>query len=287
MFKDAVRNNISSVKPLVSGYKKTSSDDIINSIGTIVVLNNEGWILTCRHLVDNIVVADKIMHKYEDVKKELFENKSTPKKIYKKYDIKDDQPLILKNVFLNLIDKWDGMKIIAHSYLDLALIKFENPGEILCDKYPVFAKDDAVPGESLCRIGYPYPEINCFRYNHVTKDICIKEDFNSNMQPFPIDGMLTRYLLDDKGNSILFEMTNPSLLGQDGGPIVNKDGYIVGLQVGSASRDTHLDVDTDLNRNGSIVHAKQYNFMNFGLGINVRTIKNFLDEQKVKYEIEE
>lgn len=286
MFKEAIRNNITNIKPLVTGYKKPFSDGIINSIGTVIVLNEDGWVLTCKHLADTIVIADQIMNKYEDIKKELFENKIPPKKIYKKYDIKDDQALIMQNVFLNLIEKWDSIRIFAHEYLDLALIKFENPGKIMCDKYPIFAKENASIGEYLCRIGFPYPEINCFRYNHVTKTICVKEDFNSNIQPFPLDGMVTRYLLDNKGNNTLFEMTNPILLGQDGGSILNKDGYIVGMQAGSVSRDTYLDIDTDLIRNNSTVHAKQYNFINFGIGINVDTIKKFLDEHDVKYKIE-
>lgn len=286
MFKEAIKKNINYIKPIVNGYKTPYSDEVYGGMGTVMAINEDGWVLTCRHIAENIIIADKIMEAYKDIKKELIENKVPPKKIYKKYDIEEDSAVIFRNVFLNLIDSWNGMQIFMHEYLDLALIKFDNPGKIFCDKFPVFAKENAEPGESLCRLGFPYSEINCFSYNHVMKDIMIKENFDSNFQPFPLDGMLTRILIDDKKKISLFEMTNAGLLGHSGGPIFNKDGNVVGIQIGNASKDIGLDIDTNLKRNTKEIQVKQYSFVNFGIGINVTAIKEFLDKNKVKYEEE-
>lgn len=286
MFKEAIKKNINYIKPIVNGYKTPYSDEVYGGMGTVMAINEDGWVLTCRHIAENIIIADKIMEAYKDIKKELIENKVPPKKIYKKYDIEEDSAVIFRNVFLNLIDSWNGMQIFMHEYLDLALIKFDNPGKIFCDKFPVFAKENAEPGESLCRLGFPYSEINCFSYNHVMKDIMIKENFDSNFQPFPLDGMLTRILIDDKKKISLFEMTNAGLLGHSGGPIFNKYGNVVGIQIGNASKDIGLDIDTNLKRNTKEIQVKQYSFVNFGIGINVTAIKEFLDKNKVKYEEE-
>ena len=286
MFKEAIKSNVNYIKPIVSAYKTPYSDEVYGSMATVMVINEEGYVLTCRHIAENIIAADKIMAAYKDIKKELIENKVPPKKIYKKYGVTEDSAIIFRNVFLNLIESWQGMEIFMHEYLDLALIKFDNPGKIYCNSFPIFAKDNAEPGEYLCRLGFPYPEINCFTYNYASKDIVIKDFFDSNLQPFPLDGMLTRILLDDKKEISLFEMTNAALSGQSGGPIFNKDGIVVGMQIGNASKDIGLDIDTKLKRNASDITVKQYSFADFGIGINVTAIKNFLDKHKVKYKKE-
>jgi hypothetical protein len=118
------------------------------------------------------------------------------------------------------------------------------------------------------------------------KDIMIKENFDSNFQAFPLDGMLTRILIDDKKKISLFEMTNAGLLGHSGSPIFNKDGIVVGMQIGNASKDIGLDIDTNLKRSIKEIQVKQYSFVNFGIGINVTAIKEFLDKNKVKYKEE-
>jgi len=286
MFKEAIKKNIDYIKPIVNGYKTPYSDEIYGGMGTVMVINEEGWVLTCRHIAENIIIADKIMEAYKDIKKELIENKMPPKKIYKKYGIEEESAVIFRNVFLNLIDSWNGMQIFMHDYLDLALIKFDNPGKIFCEKFPVFAKENAEPGESLCRLGFPYSEIKCFNYNHVIKDIAIEKDFDSNFQAFPLDGMLTRILIDDKHKVSLFEVTNAGLPGHSGGPIFNKDGVVVGMQIGNASKDIGLDIDTKLKRGIKEIPIKQYSFVNFGIGINVTAIKEFLDKHKVEYKEE-
>ena len=286
MFVKAIKNNSEYIKPLVNGYKLPYKDEVYSGIATVMLINDEGWVLTCKHVAENVIFADKIMTKYEDIKKELFENKIPPKKIYKKYGIGEDDIVIFRNVFLNLVDSWTGIKLYAHKTLDMCLIKFENPGKFHCSKYPVFAKENSKPGEILCRIGFPYKDIECFKYNHVIKDLVIEDGFDPYFQPFPMDGMVTRYLVDDDKKISLFEMTNPSLIGQSGGPIVNKDGYVVGLQTGNGSKDIGITIKTEIRRNTKYENVVKYPFAYFGIGINVNTIKDFLKEHNVSFKEE-
>ena len=138
----------------------------------------------------------------------------------------------------------------------------------------------------MCRIGFPYKDIECFKYNHVIKDLVIEDGFDPYFQPFPMDGMVTRYLVDDDKKISLFEMTNPSLIGQSGGPIVNKDGYVVGLQTGNGSKDIGITIKTEIRRNTKYENVVKYPFAYFGIGINVNTIKDFLKEHNVSFKEE-
>ena len=84
-----------------------------------MIINEDGWILTCKHIAQNIILADKIMEKYQEVKKDLIANEVPPKKIYKKYGISEETAVIFRNVFLNVVDTWTGMRVFMHEYLEL------------------------------------------------------------------------------------------------------------------------------------------------------------------------
>lgn len=283
MFKKAIKINTECVKPIATAYKIPYSDELITNMFSIILINEEGWVLTTKNVANNIILADKIHLSYEEIKNELIENKIPPKKIYKKYKIKEESALILKNVFLNTISSWEGLKIFAHEYLNLALIKFEDPKDIICNNFPVFAKNNAEQGETLCRLGYPYPDFNAFKYDYASKDIVLNEVIDSSLQVFPLDGMLTRYLADESNQPTLFELSNPSFIGHTGGPIINDLGQIVGMQVGLAYKDTEFDIDAKVKRGIKDVEVKQSGFIPFSICINIETIKEFLDKNNVKY----
>lgn len=284
MFKDAIKKNLECVKPMATAYKTPYSDELITNMFSIFLINEEGWALTTKNVVNNIIAAENIHNTYEKVKEELTANKVPPKKIYKKYNIKENDAVILKNVFLNTLESWDSLKIFTHEYLDLALIKFENPKGFSCEKFPIFAKINPVQGESLCRLGYPYPEFSVFRYDYVSKDLLLNRVIEYGLQVFPIDGMLTRYVVDEKKNLSLFELSNSAFIGHTGGPIINTKGEIVGIQMTTAYKDTYSDINANIKREQKNIAVNQYNFMPVSLCINVETIKEFLDRYNVEYE---
>ena len=83
MFKNAIKKNREYVKPIVHGYKLPYSDEVYGGMGSIMIINEDGWILTCKHIAQNIILADKIMEKYQEVKKDLIANEVPPKKYIK------------------------------------------------------------------------------------------------------------------------------------------------------------------------------------------------------------
>lgn len=284
MFKNAIKKNLDCVKPMATAYKTPYSDELVTNMFSLFLINKDGWALTTKSVANNIILAENIHNVYDKIKTELLANKVPPKKIYKKYKIKDNDPVILKNVFLNTLDSWTGLKIYVHEYLDLALIKFENPEGFACSKFPVFAKHNPVQGEYLCRLGFPYPEFSAFRYDYGSKDLVLNRVIEYGLQVFPIDGMLTRYVADEKKNLTLFELSNQAFIGHAGGPIINTNGEIVGIQMSMAYKDAYCDINANIKRDHHELDIKQYNFIPLSLCINVETIKEFLDKYNVEYE---
>ena len=98
----------------------------------------------------------------------------------------------------------------------------------------------------------------------------------------PMDGMLTRFLMENNEVS-MFELSGHSFLNHIGGPIVNKEGLVVGIEVENAYKDTLQDIDTKLKRNRKEVAAKQYNFIPFSICIHTIEIMEFMDKYNIKY----
>ena len=270
------------VKPFSSAYKTPYNDEVIRSMFSVILINDEGWVLTTKGVLANIIEADKIHKRYEKIKEELILNTVPPKKIYKKYKVLKDEPVILKNVFLNTISRWSGMELFGHEYLDLALVKFENPEEILCDKYPVFGSNPS-QGEMVCRLGYPYPELEVLKYNHASKDIELNNMLMINPQVFPIEGMVTRTLLDEKGNPTLFEVSNGACVGHIGGAVINKKGELIGMQIGTAYKDTGIDINSKIKRNNKEIDISEHSLIPLSICVNIEAIKEFLDKYKIEY----
>src|SRR5690606_12185852 len=117
--------------------------------------------------------------------------------------------------------------IIFHSYLDMALIHL-NGIETKCKCFPTFSKYDAEPGQSLWRLGFPFPELDCFKMNPDLNEIIFKQDGILNTPYFPLDGIKTRGVIDQTGTASMFEMSTPGLRGQSGGPIFDINGVVYG-----------------------------------------------------------
>ena len=282
MFVKAIDNAKQFVKPFVTSYKTPYSDDLINTMYSVILINEEGWALTTKSIANNILYADKIHKTYELVREELIKNKVPPKKIYKKYKLDKDSPVILKNVFLDTVTSWNGLKVYMHESLDLALIKFEGAEGIFCKKFPVFKKELPKQGESLCRLGYPYQDAEIFRYDHRSKDLVINELIDASFQIMPMEGMLTRYL-KDKDVVSMFELSGSSFINHIGGPIINKDGEVVGIEIENAYKDALQDIDAKLKRSNTEYSVKQYNFIPFSICINAIEIMKFMDKYDIKY----
>ncbi len=284
MYKISIKDNTQYLIPFIEGIKYYGSNDLEQGGGTMMILNDKGDVLTCAHIANEFIVNDNLAKSYsqfiQDIK--LSKNKEQRRQIEKKYGIKKDTP-VLTHIDLPLdIQEELTFDITFHEYLDLALIRFKGI-KTERDKYPIFSKEFPEQGQSVCKLGYAFPEFDIFKYSNDLDNIVIKEDGIRNFPVFPLDGIVTRGIVDEHNNLSMFETSTPGLRGQSGGPIFGPDGIVYGIQ----SMTVHLDLNFDVNKTVKRgIENKKVNFtpfINLGVGISSTEIINFLEKNNIEF----
>ena len=270
MFVKAIKKNTVYTKPLLTGRLHYPAMNIANGIDTLIIINEEGDILTSAHVADLFKLTDEINEVYHPILVELKDqNKKNILKIEKKYDIKEGELVGLHNILVDITKQPFTLNIIKHPTLDLAIIRAVQEVEVLINEFPTFRETKAQIGEYLCKLGYSFPEYDTFYYDKEDCKIKINNNF-MNFPSFALDGMVTRNVLDIDGNVTMFEMSTPCLPGAPGGPIFDEKGLICGMQVGT-------------KRINDFYHAEMDFSIDLGIGITSEAIMEFLDANNIKY----
>ena len=297
MFVKAIETATKYTRPLLTISRLYGSTCVEPGCATAIAVNDEGWILTCKHVAQQIIAADQVNQKYAQFKSEIASIPSSDKHyktkvraIEKKYGYVKGKGILaqLKVQFHDLVDKFTGFQVVMHPNYDLALIRLDGFSSLTCKSFPVFAKDSMglKQGKSLCRLGYPYPEFSNFKYEASNDDIVWTSLGRANTPLFPMDGILTRQLVDNGNHVVGVELSTPGLKGQSGGPLFDVDGVVYGLQ--SATHTLPLGFDQEnreIKVNGIAKKVNDYSFIHLGQCVHVDIIKEFLDANQVKYQI--
>lgn len=284
MYKISIKDNTQYLIPFIEGIKYYGSNDLEQGGGTMMILNDKGDVLTCAHIANEFIDNDNLAKSYsqfiQDIK--LSKNKEQRRQIEKKYGIKKDTP-VLTHIDLPLDIQGElTFDITFHEYLDLALIRFKGI-KTERDKYPIFSKEFPEQGQSVCKLGYAFPEFDIFKYSNDLDNIVIKEDGIRNFPVFPLDGIVTRGIVDEHNNLSMFETSTPGLRGQSGGPIFGPDGIVYGIQSMTVHFDLNFDVNKTVKRG---IENKKVNFtpfINLGVGISSTEIINFLEKNNIEF----
>ncbi len=270
MFADACEKMTRCTRPVITSTL-TIGGTLTSSIGSFVVINQEGWALTAAHIVDP---ARRMKNDLEERRKAEEEGR-TP------------SPDLLRAQ--SFWWSWDGVTHqTMHVYpeIDLAVVKLAGFKPDMIQEYPVFRDPSSIRiGTSICRIGFPFVKA-VTTYDEKTGRFMI----NKGVLPvpfFPNDGIYTRTLNVPKKegrdfDAVFAETSSPGIRGQSGGPIFDRKGFIIGIQTTTA----HMDMGFDPVRtaDGSTV-TKQY--LNVGLGAHVRSITQILDNLGIRYKSEQ
>lgn len=297
MFVNSIEIAKNYTRPIRSIIRNYSSSEVIPGCATCIIINNEGWVLTCKHVMEVLRHTDSINNKYQQFKADIasLSTVSASKRrkaliaFEQKYGYSKTNPCTvqIKNSFDNIVDQMTSFTVIECGYADLALVKFDGFNQILCNTFPVFKDNSAElkQGLSLCRLGFPYPEFTNFQYNDQIDDIEWTNTGKSDSPLFPIDGILTRHVADANGQIVGLELSTPGLKGQSGGPLFDKDGVICGLQSSTVSLPLGFDqVNKEIMVEGKKKKVSNYPFLHLGICVHVDVIKRFLDEQGVMYQ---
>lgn len=265
MYKKACKEALNFIRPMIIGKKYYGVNDILNDIGTIIVVNQNGDMITTKEIAENIILSVDTKDVFTPIFAEM-QNKNSKqiKKIEKKYDLNDKT---ITNICIQIVDVAESItniEIVFHKYLNLALIKNTN-NNLLISRFPKFENSKIMQGQDFVGIGFAFPEYETFIYNKENNDIDLTYK-KMNFPSYPITGIVTRNLIDENGNISEFEISNEIYIGMNGGPVLNKEGKILGM----LSSNKNIYINNELIKRVGIV-------------INSTDIINFLKENNVEY----
>ena len=169
MFKKAIKKNLDYTRPLFIGERLFNSTKVNSGISSFIILNKDGYVLTCKHVAEKIVVANELEQKYRNYLNEINDKTvKEMKEITKKYGYNEDELVQVKNIFMNCFENGFLEQIIFHKNYDLAVIKFTHFDNVNTDTFPTFTDNNIEPGESVCKLGFPWPTYDCFKFNAKT-----------------------------------------------------------------------------------------------------------------------
>lgn len=295
MFVKAIETATKFTRPILTISRAYGSEEIDPGCATLIVVNDEGWVLTCKHVAMLMVEAESVDKKYADFKNEVASipkgekhYKSKLHALEKKYGyVKGKTTAQMKNNLFGVVDKSSGMQYFLHPQYDIALIRIDGFDKVLCNQYPVFATDSSAlkQGKALCRLGYPYPEFSNFKYDAEQDDIVWTNEGRASTPLFPIDGILTRHGINN-GKIVEVELSTPGLRGQSGGPLFDKDGLVYGMQSCTISLPLGFDQENrEINVKGVKKKVNDYSFIHLGRCVTVDLLKEFMDANGVKYQV--
>jgi hypothetical protein len=259
-------------------------------IATFMVVNKDGWALTCFHVAAVARTHQDHAAEIASYKAETARIQSDSKLNRPERSSRTKLPKANQDWITNYSFTWDRAgvtfsRIEGHGLADLALVKLEGWDPTWVSQYPKFrdaSRHSLKVGTSLCKLGYPLYNFNA------TFDAAadsFKIDLAEPMVAFPLDGIHTRNVnvLDNTGGTSakFIETSTPGLGGQSGGPIFDVEGGVWGVQ----SRTAHYDLgwSVPVLRNGR--KLEQHPSFHVGWGAHVEEAVSFMRRVGVAHDL--
>lgn len=278
MFVQAIQTNAQFTKQFRTIQRRFASTEVVKSAASMMVVNADGWLLTCKHVASSILLAHKVNQQYTNFRQHLATHHDE-QKAKVAFNFQDDTVIQMKHQFFDVFQgQPTNFKMHLHPTLDLALIHVQGDVGMQTRVYPTFSRTLVDSGMMLCKLGYPFVEYTCVTYDALKDDIFFIQEGILHTPYFPLEGMVTRRVAQD--NKIVgFEMSTPGLKGQSGGPIFDTDGLVWGIQ----SMTRHLDLEfTTIKKTAKGTH-EAHAYYHVGVGTSSVEIISFLEEHHVSF----
>lgn len=286
MFRSACEVARNFTRPVVLS-RRTFNDQCTGGIGAFVVLNEEGWILTAFHILEQIrvgndaaAIAVRVAAEADAIRADgTLTPKARQKAIGKLAWPGRDET---KN-----FSAWWGINgcsvVDTHAVpaVDLGIGRLEPFDRAWVSVYPTLkdpSKNFEGAGVSLCKIGFPFNSISP-TWDDAKKGFDLP--IGGGLPLFPIEGILARHIIIDPASVPggapwplrWIETSSPGLRGQSGGPVFDTDGTVWAIQVNTMSYPLGFDIPG----------AKGEQYFHAGRGVSVATIVPILDSLKINY----
>jgi hypothetical protein len=249
-----------------------------STLAAFVALGRGGWVLTAGHVVDRLLTARR--QSGTDIQA------GATTEVGDALDPGPSASDILRHSEIWALPGFERTRPrLAEARVDrlrdLALVRLEPADAASASPAPVF-RDAGVhpirPGLGVCRLGFPFYEVKAEFDEEADSFRIAPKAFP--VPRFALDGMVSRFRERSAGDgrtATFIETSAPGLRGQSGGPLLDVQGRICGIQ----SHTVHLDLgfDARFERAGEEVVERQ--FLNVGAAIHVAEVAAFLDEHGV------
>ncbi|MBR4503551.1 MAG: trypsin-like peptidase domain-containing protein [Candidatus Methanomethylophilaceae archaeon] len=271
MFADACRIAKGFTRPVATSLR--FQDGAISTIlNSFILVNEDGWAITAGHTFDSLVKFEGDRKKIAEIN-QMNSGSSEPAKM--------DPKFILNHSFWW---GWDGVmirEVTVDRKIDIALVKLANIRPNMVPNYPVFADpNDVSIGSSVCRLGHPF--VDPPTEFDVSRSAFRIPKIDSDMSIFANDGIVSKIVTVKKaGNSpfdaMYIDISTPGYRGQAGGPIVNAEGKVCGMQINTIAMPFGFHfMDSEKN-------PIEDQFCCIGRAVHVKTIRQFLDSKNISY----
>jgi len=291
MFVNAIKEVTKFTRPLQTITRAYGNKHITPGLSTLFFVNEMGTAVTCKHVSQLIIASEQRNKQFLDFKAEVAKLpkdhtfKRNLKGLEIKYKYKKDTTVQIKNSFMGAVDRFDQITVKQHPKYDLAIVQLKGFNEIKYEGFARFLKDTSKieQGKYLCRLGFPFPEFNNFKYEESQDDIQFDQTKRAMVPIFPIDGIITRNVVENN-ELVGIEMSTPGLRGQSGGPLFDENGIVYGMQQSTKHLHLGFDIeDKELLIKGEMKKINDYAFLHLGQCIRVDVIKDFLEKNQVTF----
>ena len=290
MFSKAVPIAAEFTRPVVIS-SRTTQGTCAGTIGAYVVVNREGWILTAGHLLDIVREQQDSARRHAGYRGNVveFHRDIAADKRYRKKGVQTFHKPSEASVRNHSV--WwggDGVRLVEARVApaaDLALGRLEPFDPQSVAHYPKWKDPSrgAVPGQSLCKLGFPLHRIVPV-YDEKANTFTLPEG-SVPLPLFPMEGMFTRVVntrapgSGDGEPSAFIETSTPSLVGQMGGPVFDAQAVVWGIQ----SHTVHHALGFRPPVPGGAAEQVEHQFLNTGLAVHPAVIRRFLDAEGIEY----
>ena len=251
MFQDACNTASSFIRPVVTMWAY-EDNKVRASLGTGMLLNDQGWFLTAGHTLGTLV-QNLIQMAHIQVPGIQITNKQIAgKKIVA--------------TTLRFGDFGGVANFNLDALLDLGVGQISGFTAKKNQQYATLRKRPVMQGELLCRIGYPFQDNP--KINYDSGNFEFEDDFN--IIPFVNEALVSRIIPVERRK--LIETSSPGLMGQSGGPLMDKGRYVCGVQVHTKHYPLNFPRTTG-----------QESYLDVGRAVDVDTVMNYLDTLNVDY----